>query len=154
MSHQDKPWPGFETLAEAQIENELAKRTRAWHEGEYAVLGETVAFCGRHGLPLPAWATEAAMEAMFYAVIKGFGSRGKGKTGGVQKQMKRGRIERRRYTVAASLLAQRARDETREDAFLKASEVLSGTDAQGSAAAIEASYNNHLKRLRKKAQLT
>lgn len=150
MSRQDEPWPGFEPLTEEEIERELAKRTQAWQEGDYAVLGETLAFCGRHGLPLPKWATEAAMEALFYAVIHRFGATGKGKTGGVQKQMKRRRIEQHRYTVAASLLAQRSRSETRKDAFLKASKKLRGTDAQGSASAIESSYNNYLRKLGKK----
>ena len=154
MSRDDEPWPGFEPLTEEQAEKELAERTRAWHEGQYAVLADTVAFCGRHGLPLPAWATEAAMEAMFFAVIKGFGARGKGKTGGVQKQMTRRRIEQRRHYVASYLLAERSRGETRKDAFLKASKKLRGTWAQGSASAIEASYNKHLKQLRKKPQLT
>ncbi len=154
MSRDDEPWPGFEPLTEEQAAKEFAERTRAWHDGDYAVLSNTVAFCGRHSLPLPAWATEAALDAMFYAVIKGFGARGKGKTGGIQKQMMRSRIQQRRHYVASYLLAERSHCETRRDAFLKASEKLRGTWAQGSASAIEASYNKQVKQLRKKPQLT
>lgn len=151
MSKEDEPWPGFETLTEVEVQRELAKRTKAWSDGDYAELGATISFCSRHNLPLPKWATDGALDAMFFAYVKGYGAPGKGKTGSIQKQTKRRRIDSERCRVAASLLAERVRGATREDAFNMAHEKLVGTDARGSAAAIEASYNRHLRRLRNKS---
>ncbi len=151
MSREDEPWPGFEPLTEAEVQRELAKRTKDWSDGEYEVLGETISFCSRHNLPLPKWATDGALDAMFFAYVNGYGAPGKGKTGSIQKQTKRRRIDLKRYGVAASFLAERVQGATREDAFKMAHEKLVSTDAQGSAAAIEASYNRHLKRLRNKS---
>ena len=151
MSREDEPWPGFETLTEEGVQRELAKRTKDWSDGEYEVLGETISFCSRHSLPLPEWAADGALDAIFFAYVNGYGAPGKGKTGSIKKQTKRRRIDARRYRVAASLLAERVRGTTREDAFNMAHEKLVGTDARGSAAAIEASYNRHLRRLRNKS---
>jgi len=151
VSREDEPWPGFEALTEEDVQRELAKRAKAWGYGEYEYLGETISFCSRHNLPLPKWATDGALDAIFYAYVNGYGTTGKGKTGSIQKQSNRRRIDAKRYGVAATLLAERVQGATREDAFNMAHEKLVSTDAQGSAAAIEASYNRHLKRLRNKS---
>lgn len=150
MSREDEPWPGFGSLTEEDVQRELAKRTKSWNYGEYEVLGETISFCSRHNIPLPKWASDGALEAIFYAYVNGYGTTGKGKTGSIQKQSKRRRIDSRRYSVAATLLAARVQGVTREDAFNMAHEKLVSTEAFGSAAAIEASYNRHLRRLRNK----
>ena len=78
MSREDEPWPGFEPLTEAEVQRELAKRTKDWSDGEYEVLGETISFCSRHNLPLPKWATDGALDAMFFAYVNGYGAPGRG----------------------------------------------------------------------------
>ncbi len=121
--------------------------------GDFRAVAEAFALFAVNKAPLPEWLIDAVWIGLFEAFKKG-GADKRGKTGGHEARARRLDIERERYIAASNqLLMRKLRRpmETRKDAFEAASRKLAGTVAQGSAGAIEASYNRAKRRLHNRA---
>lgn len=120
----------------------LAEYRRQFERGDYTGAVSAVRLCCMNGLPMPDWAASEADAAIQFYFREG-GAKGRGKSGGHLARYKRDRMHRLRHQVALRELARRdtGTKGTRADAFERASTRLAGTYAQGSAAAIEDSFN-------------
>lgn len=122
---------------------ELERLSARWHrDNDYLAVVELFLLLAWNGRPLPEWLTDEAKAAFLFTFNNG-GAPGKGNTGGHRKRHQRDLKHRKRHQVAAWQLAMRSFGEggTRADAFERASKHLAGTFAQGSAKAIEKSYD-------------
>lgn len=145
-------WARSPTLDE-YLESESRRLKAKAEQGDFRAVKEAFLLFAWNGastnFPMPEWLIDAVRAALDDAFRRG-GAGKKGKTGGHLAKARRLDIAARRYSVADLALRMRRRGETREDAFARASESLAGTYAQGSPAAIKASYNRQ-RRLRNRA---
>lgn len=124
------------------FQSQLDEYRVQFERGDYTGAVQAVRLCAFNELPLPEWAATEADAAIQFYFRKG-GADGRGKKGGFVAQYRRDKMHRRRHQVALHELARRDHGlgGTRADAFERASARLAGTTAQGSADAIEESFN-------------
>jgi|GEM_PF-1822882 len=123
------------------VDKQVADCRRFYELGDYRQLITAFRWCTMYDRPLPAWVADEALNALKFIYETG-GAPGKGKTGGPKTKLIRSKVHRERHRVAAWQLARRDIDGgNREAAFERASAHLRGTFAQGSARAVEDSYN-------------
>lgn len=127
----------LEQFVEQQIEECRIK----FETGDFRQLIHAFRWCTMHSIPLPEWISDEVLIALQFTLENG-GAAGKGKKGGHKKQLARDAVHRERHRVAAwQLDRRRIVGGNRADAFERASQYLAGTFAQGSAGAIEESYD-------------
>jgi hypothetical protein len=123
------------------VEQQIGDCRTAYESGDYRQLIHAFRWCTMHEKSLPEWIANGALEALQFSLEKG-GAAGKGKTGGHKAKIARDAIHKERHKIAAWQLDRRKIEGgNRHQAFERASEYLAGTSAQGSAGAIEESYN-------------
>jgi hypothetical protein len=124
-------------------EAEIEGYRRRWEAGDFRAVIDAFEHFQNWGEPLPDWVAGPVFYALQIALAKG-GAPGKGKTGGFAKQAERKDRDWCRFLIAGTC-------KSRSDENLEpAQAMLAGTSAQGSAAAIRASYYRVQRQLRKK----
>lgn len=127
-------------------EDEIEQLRQRWELGDLRSVMEAFALTAWRARPFPEWLTDAVLEALVFAFNEG-GSAGRGKGGRHIVKAQRRDMHEVRHGWAEIWL--RARDDlphqgyaaTRDGAFAFVSELLRGTFAQGSAKAIERSFD-------------
>jgi hypothetical protein len=122
---------------EAQLEG----YRRRWEEGDFRAVIDAFEHCHNWTEPLPDWLAGPVHFALELA-FKTSGAPGRGKTGGFEKQAERRDRDWWRYLAASTCLSRT------DEALEPARKLLAGTRAQGSAAAIRASYYRVQRQLR------
>lgn len=114
---------------------------RHFELGDTSMIVLAVQWCTIGQLPLPEWLAPDVVAATEHFFRKG-GAAGRGKGGGNMVRYRRQRMHRFRHQVALRELARRdSVGGDRHAAFERASKVLAGTFARGSADAVEESHD-------------
>lgn len=129
------------------IEREMSEYRAQWDAGYFPAVLDAFRQCVVAEVPIPQWLADAMLPELVFAFREG-GKEGRSRRdGGHLARAKRRDIHTLRYEEAEIWLRARAElpgfgyAATREGAFAFVSEQLRGTSAQGSAKAIEESYD-------------
>jgi hypothetical protein len=129
------------------FERQLKEYREGFERGQYPDAVGALRFCVWNDLLLPEWVAHEAEIAMSFYFLNG-GADGRGKRGGLKKQLERALMHSQRHQVARAELGLSKRGETRQEAFERASQALKGKPSFGSAEQIERSYNKVQAQLR------